>query len=168
MWEEPLIKAYPPPSEPPIAQMVFDGPDGEIAVEGVLSVRHWDIPPNPQVVAPWDGPHKWPQPPTPRKAPARKLRFLTDARPGSVTVTSASNNLSPLVIDENPDWVDYTCVRSEIRRCMNVTQEGVVELDEIPLEVMRNSHFAVYADWASEEAEDEYVFAHWLFNFSDE
>lgn len=150
-----------PPANPPVVQMVFDTPNGEMAVDGLLSVRNWNIPPNSHVVYPWDGPHPWPAA-TPRKSAARKVRMLTESPPTFVTI-SAYDEPPPEV--ESNSSVDYDCVLSGGDRCIKVTSDGAVELDEIPPDIMRHTDFVVFAVWNTREVEVE---ANWAFSFTDE
>ena len=150
-----------PPANPPVVQMVFDTPDGEMAVDGLLSVRNWNIPPNPHVVYPWDGPHPWPAT-TPRKSAARKVRMLTESPPTFVTISAYDE---PPPEGESNSSVDYDCVLSGGDRCIKVTSDGAVELDEIPPDIMRHTDFVVFAVWNTREVEVE---ANWAFSFTDE
>lgn len=150
-----------PPANPPVVQMVFDTPDGEMAVDGLLSVRNWNIPPSPHVVYPWDGPHPWPAA-TPRKSVARKVRMLTESPPGFVTITAYDGHPAE---GENKSRVNYDCVLSGVDHCIKVTSDGAIELDEIPPEIMRHTDFVVFAVWDTGKVEVE---ANWAFSFTDE
>lgn len=158
---QPLIEVRPPPSEPPVAQMVFDAPDGETAVDGLLAARSWNIPPNPQVVRPWDVLHLWPAA-APRDAPARKLRFATDSPPSFVTINAYDG---PSSQTEGSPSLDYDCVLSGLSDCMKATADGAIELDKIPPEIMRRTDFVVFAVWTGGDVEVE---ANWAFSFTDE
>ena len=165
---EPFIRAYPPPEEPPVVQVVIDGVAGEITVNGYLHVVDWNIPPRPQIKEAVE-PLKWPDDVESHTFPPRAIRVLTDSRPRFVVVMGYEGP-EPPGVDDSDDILpsaDYECHRSEIDKCMRVTLDGYIQLGEIPQQVLQLPYLVVFAAWDVPSDDNPIVYANWLFNLKE-
>ena len=164
---EPFIRAYPPPEQPPVVQVVMDGPSGEMTVDGYSYVVDWNIPPNPQT-KPAVEPIKWPDDVVAHSSPPRSIRLLTDSRPRFVVVMGYEGPEPPGEDDSNEPLpsIDYECVRSEIDKCMHITPDGFVELGQIPGQVLQLPYLVVFAEWDVPSSDNLKAYGNWLFNLA--
>ena len=171
--EVPFLRAYPPPDEPPTAQIVSEGESAEIAVDGYLYVVDWDIPPNPQVDRP-TMPVPWPDA-TYNGVPPHSIRFLTNVLP-SYAMIQAFDILDPDTgepISQTP-IAKYECSRFDDNSCMRMTEEGLVQLNLIPSHVFDLPYLTLFATWSVPLSVDSRrveslapVTASWLFHLKN-
>ena len=173
MEEVPFIRVYPPPDRPPTAQIVSLVDSGEIAVDGYLYVADWDIPPDPQVHRPTT-PVPWPDA-TYTGTPPYSIRFLTDVLP-SYAMIQAFDMLDTDTgepISQTP-IAKYECSRFDDSACMTVTEEGFIQIDQIPFQVFDMPYLTLFATWSVPLSVDirraeslAPVTASWLFHLKD-
>ena len=166
----PYLRVYPPPDEPPTAQIVSEGESGEIAVVGCLYVVDWDIPPNPQAKRP-TMPVPWPDAAY-NGAPPYSVRFSTDVLP-SYAMIQAFDEIDPDTGEPTSQApiAKYECSRFDDGSCMSGTAEGLVQLHQIPPDVFDLPYLTLFATWSvplsvdSRRAESlAPVTASWLFH----
>ena len=170
----------PPPSMPPVAQLVgVDATGAETFIEGTIFFTTWTFIQNPPES--WDVEY-----PTMPKTPAaigenhRTIRLLTDVPPLNFTVIGWDEIVPGKVYSAEEsaaiDSYDYT--KSHRNPGERVSPEGFVEYYKIPIEVMQHPYIEVIARWSTpprnengklvEVEYDQFPQASWMFYITNE
>ena len=170
----------PPPSMPPVAQLVgVDATGTETFVEGAIFFTTWPFVQNP----PEDWAVEYPvMPDTPAAIGAnhRTIRLLTDVPPLNFTVIGWDEIIPGKVYsaEESAALDSYMYSKSHRNPGERVSPEGFVEYHKIPHEVMQHPYIEVIARWSTpprnengklvEVEYDQSPQASWMFYITNE